>query len=80
MFSWRWNAGSDEDGNWGLKAIRVPAVWNIIDRHRRLHPDEKRPKIGIIDSGFDQTPMVPSASILHVKPLTYPTAQCGTHH
>lgn len=80
VFSWRWNAGNDEDGNWGLKAIRVPAVWNIIDRHRRLHPDEKRPKVGIIDSGFDQNPMVPFASMQHVKPLTYHTAQCGTHH
>lgn len=80
VFSWRWHAGNDFDGNWGLKTIRMPAVWSIVERHRKLHPDAKRPKVAIIDSGFDENPMVPFESMLNVKPLVYHTAECGTHH
>lgn len=80
VYSWRWHAGKEADGNWGLKAMRMPAVWSILDRHRKLHPDEKAPKIGIIDSGFEQNPVVPFASMQFAKPLVYHTAECGTHH
>ncbi|WP_295558046.1 M4 family metallopeptidase [uncultured Hyphomicrobium sp.] len=80
VFSWRWHASKEADGNWGLKAMRMPAVWSIIDRHRKLHPDEKRPKIAVIDSGFEDNPMVPFASMQHVKTVAYHTSQCGTHH
>jgi Zn-dependent metalloprotease len=80
VFSWRWHAGDGEDGNWGLKAIRMPAVWTVLAQHRKAHPDEKRPKIGIIDGGFATNPIVPFASMENVKPLVYHTAGCGTHH
>jgi len=80
VVSWRWQAGDDLDGNWGLKAIRLPPVWTIVDRYRKAHPDAVRPKIGIIDGGFASNPMVPFASMQNVNPLVYHTASCGTHH
>lgn len=40
------------DGNWGLKAIRMPAVWTIMARYREAKPDQMRPKLAIIDTGF----------------------------
>lgn len=40
------------DGNWGLKAIRMPPVWTILQRYRDTNPTLTRPKLAIIDSGF----------------------------
>lgn len=79
-YSWRWHPGDGQDGNWGLKAIRMPPVWNVLDRYRKANPDAKRPKIGIIDGGFVENPAVPFASMLGVKPVIYHSASCGTHH
>ncbi len=80
VHSWRWQAGDTFDGNWGLKAIRMPPVWTILDRYRKANPQAVRPKIGIIDGGFAANPMVPFASMQNVNPLVFHTASCGTHH
>ncbi|WP_072396628.1 M4 family metallopeptidase [Hyphomicrobium sp. CS1GBMeth3] len=80
VFAWRWNAGDSLDGNWGLKAIRLPPVWTILDRHRQANPSVTRPKIAVIDSGFATHPMVPFASVENVKPRIFHTPGCGTHH
>jgi subtilisin family serine protease len=40
------------DGNWGLKTIRMPPVWTIIQRYRAANPNLARPKVAIIDTGF----------------------------
>jgi len=80
VVSWRWNDGSAEDGNWGLKAMRIPAVWTVLNQYRKAHPDAKRPKIGIIDDGFAANTAVPFASMQGVMPRSYATPGCGTHH
>lgn len=80
VFSWRWNAGDGEDGNWGLKQIRVPPVWTVLKRHRASNPDVQRPKVGIIDGGFATDPAVPFGAMQNVRPLATHTAGCGTHH
>ncbi|WP_291179042.1 M4 family metallopeptidase [Hyphomicrobium sp.] len=80
VFAWRWHAGDSQDGNWGLKAIRMPPVWSILDRHRKANPSAQRPKIAVIDSGFGTDPMVPFASMQNVTPAIYHTPSCGTHH
>lgn len=80
VFSWRWNAGDGEDGNWGLKQIRVPPVWTMLKRHRAANPDAARPKVGIIDGGFGTDPSVSFASMQNVRPLASHTPGCGTHH
>ncbi len=79
-YSWRWSPGEGQDGNWGLKAIRMPAVWSVIDRYRRTNSAEKRPKIGIVDGGFIENPAVTFGQIIGAKPLAYHVASCGTHH
>jgi hypothetical protein len=40
------------DGNWGLKALRLPPVWTIIKRYREIKPDSARPKLAVIDTNF----------------------------
>ena len=40
------------DGNWGLKMIRMPPVWTIVQRYRDAKPNVVRPKLAIIDTGF----------------------------
>ncbi len=40
------------EGNWGLKAIRLPPVWTIVARYREAKPNLVRPKLAIIDTGF----------------------------
>lgn len=80
VFAWRWSAGDGEDGNWGLKQMRVPPVWTVLKRHRAGDPEAKRPKVGIIDGGFASNPAVPFAAMENVRPLATHTAGCGTHH
>ena len=68
VYSWTWKFGptialgtsgliasistTQLDGNWGLKAIRLPPVWTIIARYREAKPNLVRPKLAIIDTGF----------------------------
>jgi subtilisin family serine protease len=40
------------DGNWGLKAMRLPPVWTIIQRYRAAKPKLPKPKLAILDTGF----------------------------
>jgi hypothetical protein len=40
------------DGNWGLKAIRLPPVWTIVQRYRIAKPKLPKPKLAILDTGF----------------------------
>lgn len=45
------------DGNWGLKSIRMPPVWTIVQRFRANPPKPDappRPKLAIIDTGFSE--------------------------
>jgi Zn-dependent metalloprotease len=79
-YSWQWLPGEAHDGNWALKAIRMPPVWTILDRYRKAHPDLKRPKIGIVDGGFAENPAVPFTSMIGVRPFAFHNAGCETHH
>ena len=52
-YRWRWfHDDNMPDGNWGLKMMRMPAVWTILSRYRAAYPDRARPKIAVIDNGF----------------------------
>ncbi len=42
------------DGNWGLKALRMPPVWTIVQRFRASSPKPPQPKLAIIDTGFSR--------------------------
>jgi len=51
-YHWRWGKTDVADGNWGLKYLRLPAVWSIVKSHRAKNPDKGSPVIGVIDVGF----------------------------
>jgi len=82
------------DGNWGLKAIRMPPVWSIVQKSRALPAKPNappRPKIGIIDTGFSQhdnlksmqlrpTPNIEGAPVLSVSTATSPGDPCRSFH
>lgn len=44
------------DGNWGLKTLRVPAMWTIVKRYREQGKSTVRPKVAVIDQGFNAVP------------------------
>lgn len=79
-YAWRWQPGETPDGNWGLKAIRMPAMWSLIERSRAANPDAKRPRIGIIDVGFTENANVKYklARGAFRPPLVRP--DCETNH
>ncbi len=79
-FAWRWGPGETVDGNWGLKALRMPPVWTILERHRKQNPDRKIPKVGIIDAGFAENPNVPFQRMVDVQKVTVLRPNCSTHH
>jgi Zn-dependent metalloprotease len=78
--AWRWQPGETLDGNWGLKSIRMPAMWSLIERHRAANPDATKPKIGIIDVGFTENANVKYTLALgsYRPPLVRP--DCETNH
>lgn len=78
--SWRWAPGPSVDGNWGLKTIRMPAVWSILGQLRQRDSGGKTPKIGVIDGGFRKNPAVPFEAITGAQPGSFHKASCGTHH
>jgi subtilisin family serine protease len=65
-YSWHWKDGlfpvatpsgaannpAPLDGNWGLKAMRLPPAWTILQRYRATHPNQPKPKLAFIDTGF----------------------------
>jgi Zn-dependent metalloprotease len=79
-YAWRWQPGETPDGNWGLKDIRVPAMWSLVQRHRAANPEGLKPKIGIIDIGFTENANVKYtlARGAYRPPLVRP--DCETHH
>ncbi|OYW55006.1 MAG: hypothetical protein B7Y80_08980 [Hyphomicrobium sp. 32-62-53] len=79
-YAWRWQPGETPDGNWGLKSIRMPAMWSLIERHRAANPDATKPKIGIIDIGFTENANVKYtlARGAYRPPLVRP--DCETNH
>lgn len=79
-YAWRWQPGETPDGNWGLKAIRMPALWSVIERNRSANPAAPRPKIGIIDVGFTENANVKYtlARGAYRPPLVRP--DCETNH
>ena len=48
---WSWDVGATDDGNWGLKAMRLPAAWRILTSERARMKSQP-PKIAFLDTGF----------------------------
>lgn len=52
-FSWTWRPGVKDDGNWGLKRMRMPLVWQVLKTHRASQNAPKPATMGFLDSGFN---------------------------
>ena len=85
LYRWVWSDPQSpdpafQDGNWGLKAIRMPAVWTIVKRLHQANPTAARPKIAIVDQGFSKHKNV-SFSIADGSALTASTEpSCEAGH
>lgn len=82
-YRWYWRTGATDDGNWGLKAMRMPPVWTILERYRKLHPESKPVKVAIVDSGFGKHSDLTYAAVSGGMPQPPFLANCryshGTH-
>ena len=82
-FSWQWLPGEAQDGNWGLKSIRMPPVWTILERARKIDPERPRTRMAFLDVGFGAHGHLTYNAVLGGMPPNPPKAECtyshGTH-
>ena len=55
-YSWSWRPGVTDDGNWGLKRMRIPVVWRILETYRQHGTQPVR--MSFLDSGFSAHPHI----------------------
>lgn len=79
-FRWTWEDVAPDDGNWGLKVIRMPAVWTILDRVRKEHPERARTRITLLDSGFGQNKQIAYGDVWGGLPPNPVPADCSRSH
>ena len=83
VLTWNWRTGAKDDGNWGVKLMRMPAVWTIIAKHRQQNPGAVAPSIGILDSGFGANDALHYSRIIGSTLVAPLLADCkhshGTH-
>src|SRR5262245_44890408 len=82
-YSWNWGVGESNDGNWGLKMLRMPPVWTILNRVRKIDPDRPRTRMAFLDVGFGTHSHISYNAVLGGMPANPPKAECtyshGTH-
>jgi subtilisin family serine protease len=79
-FAWHWRNGSVDDGNWGLKLMRMPPVWTILDRYRKANPDRPRARLVFLDVGFGVHGQITYNEVLGGVPTNPPFATCEQSH
>jgi len=81
--TWNWRTGEANDGNWGLKLMRMPAVWTILHRARKIDPDRPRTRMAFLDVGFGAHGHLAYNEVLGGMPPNPALADCtfshGTH-
>ena len=51
-YHWSWRPDATNDGNWGLKRLRLPPVWQVLKTVRAGENPGKVPVMGFLDIGF----------------------------
>jgi subtilisin family serine protease len=64
-YYWTWRPGVTDDGNWGLKRMRLPTVWRILESYRARGSEPVR--MSFLDSGF--TSLHPHIKWRHIHGL-----------
>jgi subtilisin family serine protease len=78
--SWNWRLGEASDGNWGLKLMRMPPVWSILQRVRKIDPDRKRTRMAFLDAGFGVHGHLAYNEVLGGMPARPAMASCELSH
>jgi subtilisin family serine protease len=82
-YTWTWQVGEANDGNWGLKMLRMPPVWTILNRVRKIDPDRPRTRMAFLDVGFGTHGHISYNAVFGGMPANPPKAECtyshGTH-
>jgi|GEM_PF-2496276 len=78
--SWNWHTGRTDDGNWGLKSMRMPPVWRILARTRRGRAKVNPARVAILDSGFGKHRQLKFANVAGTLPAAPILADCGHSH
>ena len=78
---WHWRTDAKNDGNWGLKAMRLPPAWTILKRAREKRRGRIQPvTVAVLDTGFGLHPQLTYTTIKgEMPPQPFP-ANCGTSH
>lgn len=80
QFRWSWEDNAPDDGNWGIKVMRMPAVWTILDKERKAHPDRPRTRVTLLDSGFGKHAQIIYGDVWGGLPANPVPADCGRSH
>jgi hypothetical protein len=77
---WVWDNSKPEDGNWGLKVIRMPAVWTVLERVRKATPNRAPVTLSFLDSGFGTHRQLQYQRVYGSLGVLPPPVSCGSSH
>jgi subtilisin family serine protease len=80
-YTWNWQSDSTaSDGNWGLKRLRLPAVWTIINRHHETVSTKPLTTVSFLDSGFGTHSQLNYNLVRGGLQPIPPLPDCGPNH
>ncbi len=77
---WHWRTDAADDGNWGLKAMRLPPAWTILRRAREKRGFVQPVTVAVLDTGFGLHPQLTYTTIKGEIPPQPLPPNCGTSH
>jgi subtilisin family serine protease len=80
IIRWHWQLSGGDDGNWGLKMMRMPPVWTILDRARKANPNGPRATIAFLDNGFGNHNQLTYHTVRGGMPAAPIPINCDTSH
>jgi Subtilase family/Dockerin type I domain len=79
-YTWSWQHDAGADGNWGLKRLRMPAVWTIIDRTRETATVKPLTTVSFLDNGFGKHTQLNYNLVRGGLQPIPPVPDCGRSH
>ncbi|KUO55012.1 MAG: hypothetical protein APF80_10335 [Alphaproteobacteria bacterium BRH_c36] len=77
---WNWLLNAKNDGNWGLKSMRLPQVWTILVRERKARGVEAPASVAILDSGLGKHAQLVYQNVTGPLPAELIPADCARSH
>ncbi len=80
-YTWNWQLDQSAfDGNWGLKRLRLPAVWTILNRHNEKVANKPLTTVSFLDSGFGKHSQLNYNLVRGGLQPIPPMPDCGPNH